>query len=294
MVGGGHEEVVDDVVFLELRAAHPLAAALLGPVVVGLGALDVAAARDRDDDVLLGDQVLDGHVALVGDQLRLAVVAVLLDERGQLLADDAALADRGGEDLVVLADLRLEFVVLLDDLLALQGGQAAQLHLEDGVGLDVVDLQEVHQAPARDLHGVTAPDQRDDLVDGIQGLQQAAQDVRPLLGLAQPEARTTDDDLDLVVHPVPDERVQGERARHPVDQRQHVGAEVGLQVGVLVEVVQDDLGDRVPLQHDDQALPRTGARLVADVGDAADLAVLHQVGDLLREVCRGWSGRAAP
>ncbi|MEU0457837.1 hypothetical protein ABZ322_33685, partial [Streptomyces sp. NPDC006129] len=29
---------------------------------------------------------------------------------------------------------------------------------------------------------VAAPDQRDDLVDGVQGLQQTAQDVRPLLG----------------------------------------------------------------------------------------------------------------
>ncbi len=175
--------------------------------------------------------------------------------------------------------------MLLDDLLALQGGQSAELHLQDGVRLDLVDRQELHQARARDLDGVAAPDQRDDLVDGVQGLQEAAQDVRPLLGLAQPELRPADDDLDLVRHPVADERVQGERARHTVDQRQHVGAEVGLQIGVLVEVVvQYDLGDRVPLEDDDETLAGTGRRLVADVGDAADLAVLHQVGDLLREV----------
>ncbi|CAM5733075.1 hypothetical protein SBADM41S_00618 [Streptomyces badius] len=53
---------------------------------------------------------------------------------------------------------------------------------------------------------------------------------------------------------------------------------------MLVQVVQDDLGDRVPLQDDDQALPRTRGGLVADVLDAADLAVLDQVGDFLREV----------
>src|SRR5690606_2430462 len=133
-------------------------------------------------------------------------------------------------------------------------------------GLDLVDVQQVPQPPARDLDGVTAPDQRDDLVDGVQGLQQTTQDVRPLLGLAQPEARTADDDLDLVRHPVPDERVQGQRARHTVDQGQHVGAEVVLQVGVLVQVVQDDLGDRVPLQYDHQTLPRARGGLVAHVG----------------------------
>ena len=84
VVGRGHEEVVDDVVGPQLRAAHALAAAALRPVEVGLGPLGVAAAGDRDDDVLLGDQVLDRHVAVVGDDLGAPVVAELLDDLGQL------------------------------------------------------------------------------------------------------------------------------------------------------------------------------------------------------------------
>lgn len=161
-----------------------------------------------------------------------------------------------------------------------------ELHLQDGVGLDLVDLQQLHQAAAGDVDGLAGPDQRDDLVDRVQRLQQTAQDVRALLGLAQPEAGPPDDDLDLVGDPVPDEGVEREGARHAVDQGQHVGAEVGLQIGVLVEVVEDDLGDRVPLEDDDQALAGPRGGLVADVGDAADPGVLHQVGDLLREVVR--------
>lgn len=170
------------------------------------------------------------------------------------------------------------------DLLVLQRGQAAQLHLQDRVRLDLVDLQQAHQALTRDLHGVAATDEGDDLFDRVQRLEQAAQDVRPLLGLAQPKPRAPDDDLDLVRHPVTDEGVDRQRARHPVDERQHVRAEVRLQIGVLVEVVQHDLGDRVTLQHDDQALARARGRLVPDVRDPADLAVLDQVGDLLRQV----------
>src|SRR5690606_41655822 len=45
-------------------------------------------------------------------------------------------------------------------------------------------------------------------------------------------------------------------AGHPVDQRQHVGAEGLLELGVLVEVVQHHLGDGVALEHDHQ--PHTG------------------------------------
>ncbi len=105
-------------------------------------------------------------------------------------------------------------------------------------------------------------------------------------GLAQPELGAPDDDLDLVGDPVPDHLVQPQRARHAVDQGEHVGAERVLQLGVLVQVVEHHLGDGVPLQHDDQALPGPAAALVPDVGDAADLAVLDQLGDLLGQVVR--------
>ena len=119
----------------------------------------------------------------------------------QFLADDLPLPLGRGEDRVVLVDLRLKLVVLGGDLLPLQRGQPPQLHLQDRVGLDLVDLQQPHQALAGVLDGLAAPDQRDDLVDRVQRLEQTAQDVRPLLGLAQPELRAADDDVDLVRRP---------------------------------------------------------------------------------------------
>ena len=103
----------------------------------------------------------------------------------------------------------------------------------------------------------------------------------PAAGLAQQEAGAPDDHLDLVGDLVPHHLVEPQRARHVVDDGQHVGAERVLQLGVLVEVVQHDLRDGVPPQDDDQALAGAVAGLVPDVGDAADLAVLDQLGDLL-------------
>ena len=85
------EEVRDDVVLLERRALHALAAALLGPVQVGLGPLRVTRPGDRDDDVLDGDEVLHGDVAVVGQDPGAPVVAVLVDDLGQLVADDGPL-----------------------------------------------------------------------------------------------------------------------------------------------------------------------------------------------------------
>ena len=115
-------------------------------------------------------------------------------------------------------------------------------------------------------------------------LPERAQDVRPLLGLAQLVAGPPDDDVDLVRDVVGDELVDPQGARNAVDDGQHVGAEGELQLGVLVEVVEDDLGHRVALEHDDQALAGAQRALVADVGDAGDPALLDQVGDRQREV----------
>jgi len=103
------------------------------------------AVRDGDRDVLFGDQVLVGHLAVVGDDLGAPVVAELVDDLGQLGADDVPLPLRRGQDVLVVGDLGRELVVLVDEFLSLQGGQLAQLHVQDRAGLDLVDLQQRHQ-----------------------------------------------------------------------------------------------------------------------------------------------------
>jgi hypothetical protein len=69
VVGVGHEQVLDGVLLAGDVADDALAAAVLATVGGDRLALDVAAAGDRDDDVLVGDEVLVGHLAaeVVGD-----------------------------------------------------------------------------------------------------------------------------------------------------------------------------------------------------------------------------------
>jgi hypothetical protein len=102
--------------------------------------------------------------------------------------------------------------------------------------------------------------------------------VRPLLGLPEAVLRAPADHVDLVVDPVADELVDGQRARYAVDQREHVGAEVGLQLGVLEQVVEDHAGDRVAPEDHDEALPGAVGGVVPDVGDALDLAGVGDAG----------------
>ena len=182
--------------------------------------------------------------------------------------------------MVVLGDQLLDLLGLFLDLQTLQGGQSAQLQVEDRIGLGLIDLEQIHQTGPRFVRGRGAADQGDDLVEGVEGLEVAAQDVSAFLGLAQTELRATDDDFDLVLDPQTQERVDAQRARHTVDEGQHVRGEVLLQRGVLVQVVEHDFGHGIALEHDDQALTGAARGLVTQIGDAGDLAVLDVGGDL--------------
>ena len=101
----------------------------------------------------------------------------------------------------------------------------------------------------------------------------------PVPRLAQAVLGPPGDDLDLVVDVGGDQLGQVERAGHAVDQGHRVHAEAGLQRGVLVEVVEHDVGGGVALQVDHQ-LGVLARGQVLDVADAVELAGVDQLLDL--------------
>ena len=222
-----------------------------------------------------------------GTILRAPLVAPLGDDLGQLLGDDLPLPLRLGQDVLEVGDLDLDLGQLVDDLLPLQRGQPAQLHVEDRGRLDLVDVEQLHQALA-------SPPRRvgERRIRAMTSSSMSSALTRPRRMCARSSALRSRNAVRRrmtsiwCVDVVPDELGEVERARHAVDQRQHVGAERLLQLGVLVEVVQHHLGDRVALEHQHEPHAGTAAGLVADVGDAGELALLDQLGDALGEVVR--------
>ena len=279
VVRAGEEEVVHYVVFAQTSALDSLAAAMLRAVFVDLRALDEAAVRHSDDDVLIGDEVFHVDFAGIRQDAGATVVTVLFDDFVEFVTHDRALAFLAGEDVVVVGDLALQFLVLVQDLLAFEGCETAQLHGEDGVRLHIVHVKQVHEACACGIHGGGAADEGDHLVDHVEGLQVALQNVVAFLRFALEVAGAAFDDFELMIHPVLDERVEAERARHAVHEGEHVGAERLLQLRVLVQVVEHDLRHGVALEHQHEALAGAARGFVAHVGDATDLAVAHRFAD---------------
>src|SRR4029453_2311200 len=119
-----------------------------------------------------------------------------------------------------------------------------------------------------------------DLVDIGDGDGKADQDMGAVAGLAQQELDAAADYLLAEFGEGADHVPEDELLGLAADQRDHVGAEGRLQRREAIKLVEHHVGHGVALQLDDDAHALT-VGLVANVGDALDLLLAHQLGDLL-------------
>ena len=97
-VGGVDDELGDEVFVAGLHAEAAGAAAALLAIDGDGRALEVAGVGDGDGDLLVGDEVFEGELGGLVEDLGAALVAVLVADVFELLDDDAAELLLGGED----------------------------------------------------------------------------------------------------------------------------------------------------------------------------------------------------
>ncbi len=152
-----------------------------------------------------------------------------------------------GQQVLQIGDGARDLFVFILDLLALERRQTAQLHVEDRLGLQVGQLETLHQPFFGHVGIRRLADGLDHLVQVGQGDQQAFQDVRPRPGLGQLEFRAAGDDHPAVLDVELQRPFQREQPRLAVDQRQQLHAERRLQRRVLEELVEHLLAAGRPL-----------------------------------------------
>ena len=206
--------------------------------------------------------------------------AVLRLNRFQLVGHHPHQQELARKDRAQLLDNLHQLRELVHDLLPLEAGEALELHLQNGLGLELGQAEVRHQALAG-LGGRLRPaNEPDDLVEAVQRDAQPLEDVGPRLGLAKLELGPAPDDLATKLDELLDELEQVQDLRPAAGDGQHDDAEGGLELRVLVEVVQDDLWHLSALQLDDDP-HAVAVRLVAQVGDPLDRLLAHQVRDVL-------------
>ena len=123
-----------------------------------------------------------------------------------------------------------------------QSRERAEPEVENGLGLQLAELEPFDEACTSLVGVVGSADESDYLVEVVQRDEVALEHVRSCERLAQLVLRTAGDDLLLEVEVVRDELEERERPGHTVDER-HVEAKRRLERGVLEKLVERDLWD---------------------------------------------------
>ena len=146
------------------------------------------------------------------------LVAVLALHRPQLVDHDAHQQRFAAENLAQAPNDPLQLGQLVEHLLPFEPGQALELHVEDGLGLNPAQLEPLHEALAR-LGGIAgAADEGDDGVEMVEGDLEPLEDVGPGLGLAQIVLGAPPDHVVAECDEPLDEVEQPEDAGPPVDE----------------------------------------------------------------------------
>ena len=147
------------------------------------------------------------------------------------------------------------------------------------VGLNLGQLEPLHQRGAGGVDICRAPDDLHHLVDVVERDEQPLDDVGPRLGLLEAELGPPFDDLELVrdveVHHVGDVEGPGDA----IVECDSIHREVLFELRVLEELIQDHRRLCLALQLDDEA-GAVPVGLVPKIGDPGDRLVAHEVGDL--------------
>ena len=273
-----HVEVLDEIAVFGLHTLATLAAATLRTVERQRRPFDVAAAGDGDHHVFVGDHVLDGDVAFVFDDFRAATVAVKGLDLDQLVFDHFEQQGVRREDGPHPFDEGHDFAVFLEQLFAFEPGEALEAHVEDGLGLQIGETELADESAFGFFGGAAGADGVDDFVDDVEGLEQAFEDVGAGFGFFEVETHPPDHHRFAVIEEVDQHLLEVQHLRLVVDDRQRVDAEGDLELGLLVERVEQDLGDFAPFELDHHA-DAAAVGLVAQVGDAFDLFFADQLGD---------------
>lgn len=193
----------------------------------------------------------------------------LVDQAAEVVLDHRHLPLGAGEDVEQVGDRGAQLGGLGLQLALFQAGEPAQLHVEDRLGLALAEAERLHQARLGLLAGLAAADDGDDLVDHVDGAQQAFDDVQAGLVAGEQEAAAADDHVDAVLDPALHQALEPDRARAAAVEGDHVDAEVVLERGVLPQLVEDEVGVLALLQLDEQADAVTN-HAAGDVVDALD------------------------
>src|SRR3984957_19317320 len=304
--------MLNEIVFARFGADAAFAAARLVAIGFDRGALHVTRVADGDGHFLVFDEVFELDLLDAIHDLGAALVAIGFYDFSQFGDDHRFQFLFAGEDFAQLGDLFADFLQLGEDVVNGKLSEAVQLQFEDGINLRKAEADDfrghgvffVDELYAGDALGFAVlgnldgligeefvqvfagvgaagrtADHADDFGEIVEGDLVAEQDVLAFFGFAQFVLGAAAHHVHAVLDEEAQQIQQAQLARLSGDDGQQDHAERFLHLGVLEEVRENNLRLFVALHFDDDAHP-VAVAFVANVGDAFDLFILDEAGDI--------------
>ena len=281
VVGGGGEEVFDEVFVVGVDADEAFAAAFLGAVCGDGGAFDEAVVGDGDDAAFVGDDVFHAHFAFGGLDACEAWGFVFFGGVAELGFDDGEEFVFVGEDGFELFDGGEDFGVFGFDFFAFEACELVEAEVEDGVGLAFAEGVFGDEFFTGFVAVGAGADDFDEVVEVAQCDAEAFEDVGAVFGFLEAVAGAAGDDVAAVLDEAFEHFAHVHLLGAAFVEGEEDDAEGAFEGGVLEEFVDDDAGGFAALEFDDDAGELGG--FVAQVGDFVYDFVADEFGDFFDE-----------
>ena len=281
-VGRRHTQVTHEIFAPCLHAPGPLASPTLGTVKGKGVTLDVPQVGEGDDHILFDDEIFVRNTINRVDNNRPSRITETSHHFAQLAHDNLKNSGIARQQIFQVGDLGPQLLQLFDDFLPLHGGQRAQAHFQNRLSLALGEPKTLFQLGTRRSGIRRSSNQRDDLVQVVQGDNEALEDVCAFLRPSQivdcPANHHFLPEFDEMTERLLDGKCLGTTA----DESQQVHGKRRLQGSHLVELVEDYVFGGVAFEFNDNA-HSLAVGLVTQVRDALDAAIPHEVGHSLQE-----------
>ena len=196
----GHVQVLDEIFIPCSAALHAYASTVLGLVLCKRSPLYISEVGNRNHLIIIGIEVLRIELFRVRYDFRPSLVAVFGFEFLGFALDDVHLHCRICKYVIAPRNEFLQFIVLCLEFLSFESGELTELHLHDGCRLCVGECKCTDQCRFGLFYSLGSPDDSDDLVDNVDGLDETFEDMGSLLGFFQVELGPSDYNFVPEVH----------------------------------------------------------------------------------------------
>ena len=213
IVHRGRINIFGEVVVAMTGTLGTQAAASLCAELAERRALDVTHVRNGNNHGVVGIEILGIKLVVKGDNLRLALVAVLLLHFEQIVFHHLLATLRVVQNLFQVSNQLLQVVIFLMQLVDAQARQLRQTHIDDGLRLSLVQVEAFFQIALGIARCSRLSDDVYHLVNIVHGNNQPFQNVGTLTSLAQVILCATDGHVVTMVNEVADAFLQREQTR---------------------------------------------------------------------------------